>query len=147
MAPTTAGPALAIRSHPAADRGGPFWTSCPEARAQQRVGAGRRSSPGARRAETLAASQVRASCQGCGDVERGPDPGAQGAGRPIAGMETDPEATASQYRRQAEHLRRAVEMIEEARLREQLLSIARQYDAAAGSIEQGLRLQAAVAKP
>ena len=61
-------------------------------------------------------------------------------------METDPEATASQYRRQAEHLRRAVEMIEEARLREQLLSIARQYDAAAGSIEQGLRLQAAVAK-
>jgi hypothetical protein len=37
-------------------------------------------------------------------------------------------------------------MIEDARLREQLLSIARQYDAAAGSIEQELRLQAAVAK-
>ena len=56
-------------------------------------------------------------------------------------METDPEATASQYRREAEHLRHAVEMIEDARLRAQLLSIARQYDAAAGSIEQEWRLR------
>ena len=58
-------------------------------------------------------------------------------------METAPEATASQYRRETEHLRHAVELIEDARLREQLLSIARQYDAAAGSIEQELRLKAA----
>src|SRR2546423_11812749 len=74
-------------------------------------------------------------------VERGADPGAQRAGHPIADMETDPEATASQYRREAEHLRHAVELIEDARLRAQLLSIARQYDAAAGSIEQERRVR------
>ena len=57
-------------------------------------------------------------------------------------MATHPEVEASRYRREAEHLRHAVEMIEDARLREQLLSIARQYDAVAGSIEQELRLRA-----
>jgi len=55
-------------------------------------------------------------------------------------MQTDPELLASHYRREAEHLRRAVEIIEEAGLREQLLSIAQQYDAAAGSLEQELAL-------
>jgi predicted metal-dependent hydrolase len=62
------------------------------------------------------------------------------------GMETRPETTALRYRREAEHLRHAVEMIDEVKLREQLLSIARQYDAAAGSIEQELRLKPASAK-
>jgi hypothetical protein len=57
-------------------------------------------------------------------------------------METDSEATARRYRREAEHLRHAVEMIEDARLREQLLSIAQQYEAAAAAIDQQLRLSA-----
>lgn len=57
-------------------------------------------------------------------------------------VQADPEAHASRYRREAEHLRQAVEMIEDARLREQLLSFARQYDAAAMAIEQELRLKA-----
>jgi len=61
-------------------------------------------------------------------------------------MQTDPEAIARQYRREAEHLRHAVELIEETRLREQLLAFARQYDAAAASIEQELRSQEADAK-
>jgi hypothetical protein len=51
-------------------------------------------------------------------------------------METDPEATPTQYRREAEHRRHAVEMIEDARLLEQLLSFARQYDVPAGSNDQ-----------
>ena len=38
-------------------------------------------------------------------------------------MQTDPEAIARQYRREAEHLRHAVEMIEKARLREQLRAL------------------------
>ena len=53
---------------------------------------------------------------------------------------------AIKYRREAEHLRHAVEMIDDERLREQLLGFARQYDAAAGSIEQELRLRA-IASP
>ena len=61
-------------------------------------------------------------------------------------MEPDPEAQASQYRREAEHLRHAVEMIADDRLREQLLGFARQYEAAAVSIEQEMRLQAAGAE-
>ena len=58
-------------------------------------------------------------------------------------MPEDWQSMASKYRRQAEHLRHAVELIEDARLREHLLSIALQYDASAVSIEQELRLQAA----
>src|SRR3954447_17981105 len=57
-------------------------------------------------------------------------------------MPEDWRSIARKYRRQAEHLRYVVELIEDARLREQLLSITRQHDAAAGSIEQELRLQA-----
>ena len=57
-------------------------------------------------------------------------------------MPEDWRSIARKYRRHAEHLRYVVELIEDARLREQLLSITRQHDAAAGSIEQELRLQA-----
>src|ERR1044071_3609784 len=52
-------------------------------------------------------------------------------------MPDDGEAMAIKYRREAEHLRHAVEMIDDERLREQLLGFARQYDAAAGLIEAG----------
>jgi hypothetical protein len=55
-------------------------------------------------------------------------------------MQTAPESRASNYRRESEHLRHAAEVIEEAGLREQLLSIAEQYDAAAASLEQELPL-------
>ena len=48
---------------------------------------------------------------------------------------------ASKYRREAEHLRHAVELIADHRLREQLLGFAGQYDAAAVAIEQELRLR------
>ena len=54
-------------------------------------------------------------------------------------MQTNPAAIASQYRREAEHFRHAVEMIEDERLREQLLGFAREYEAAADSIERELR--------
>jgi hypothetical protein len=56
-------------------------------------------------------------------------------------MQADPQSQANRYRRQAEHLRRAVELIVEAGLREQLLSIALQYETAAASIEEHLRLR------
>jgi len=36
-------------------------------------------------------------------------------------MQVEPEAEASRYRREAEHLRHAVELISDERLREQLL--------------------------
>ena len=55
-------------------------------------------------------------------------------------MDPSPEAEASRYRREAEHLRRVVELIEDERLREQLLLFAQQYEAVAELIEQELRL-------
>jgi hypothetical protein len=58
-------------------------------------------------------------------------------------MHTDPEAAASRYRRQAEHLRHAVELIADERLREQLLSFAQQYERTAAAIEQELGVNAA----
>ena len=57
-------------------------------------------------------------------------------------MDPDPEAEASRYRREAEHLRRASELIADERLREQLIGIAQQYEAAAASLQQELPLRA-----
>ena len=56
-------------------------------------------------------------------------------------MHTDPEAQANKYRREAEHLRHAVELIYDPDLREQLLSFARQYNAAAVAIEREVKLK------
>lgn len=56
-------------------------------------------------------------------------------------MDPDPAAEASRYRREAEHLRRAIELIEDKRLRDQLLGIAQQYEAAAASLQQELQLR------
>jgi hypothetical protein len=58
-------------------------------------------------------------------------------------MKADPEAQVSHYRRQAEHLRHAVELISDEGLREQLLGFARQYESVAASVEHELRLKAA----
>jgi len=48
-------------------------------------------------------------------------------------MQTDPETAASRYRREAEHLRHAVELIHDEGLREQLLSFAHQYETTAAA--------------
>jgi hypothetical protein len=55
----------------------------------------------------------------------------------------DDRSRASHYRREAEHLRLAVDLIHSEQLRQQLLLIARQYDAAAASIEQEFGLEGA----
>jgi hypothetical protein len=57
-------------------------------------------------------------------------------------MDPEPGAQAARYRRQAEHLRQAVQLIADERLREQLLSFAQQYEIAAAAIEQEIRLAA-----
>jgi hypothetical protein len=50
-------------------------------------------------------------------------------------MPEDARSTADHYRREAEHLRRAAEVVRDEGLREQLLSIAEQYEAMARRIE------------
>jgi len=62
-------------------------------------------------------------------------------------MQADPETQMRHYRRQAEHLRHAVELIHDEGLRQQLLSIARQYETAAASLEQELRSKVAQIGP
>jgi hypothetical protein len=53
--------------------------------------------------------------------------------------EDDDEARVSQYRREAADLRRAAEVVRDESLREQLLSIAQQYEALADRIERKRR--------
>ena len=53
-------------------------------------------------------------------------------------METESRTRARRYRHEGQQLRDAVELIQDERLREQLLTIATQYDAAAEAIEQQL---------
>jgi hypothetical protein len=60
--------------------------------------------------------------------------------RHCAGMpEDDDESRVSQYRREAADLRRAAEIVRDESLREQLLSIAQQYEALADRIERKRR--------
>jgi hypothetical protein len=54
-------------------------------------------------------------------------------------MPEDDESRVSQYRREAADLRRAAEIVRDESLREQLLSIAQQYEALADRIERKRR--------
>ncbi len=54
---------------------------------------------------------------------------------------SDDQSKAEKYRREAMSLRQAAEIVRDPKLRNQLLSIAEQYEALAAAIERGLPSQ------
>src|SRR5204863_6301172 len=109
----------------------PEWTNCP-------YGSRCRT----RHFETVTTAEIRPSCQSCGDVERRAAPSVARTGPRITGMETGPEATrvSTAGRLSISGTRLKYRGCNAAGAAS--IAIARQYDAAAGSIEQELRFRA-----